>query len=77
MKEKLIIKNFGPIKSVEIELRMFNVLIGDQGTGKSTIAKVLIAIQSTVLREISSLGWAKENSNTKTESFKEYLRITG
>lgn len=41
MKEKLIIKNFGPIKNVELELGRFNVLIGDQGTGKSTVAKVL------------------------------------
>jgi predicted ATPase len=41
MKEKLIIKNFGPIKSVELDLGRFNVLIGENATGKSTIAKVL------------------------------------
>lgn len=41
MKEKLIIKNFGPIKSVELELGKVNVLIGEQGTGKSTVAKLL------------------------------------
>ncbi len=41
MKEKLIIKNFGPIKSVELDLGRFNVLIGEQATGKSTVAKVL------------------------------------
>ena len=41
MKEKLIIKNFGPIKDVELELGRFNVLIGEQATGKSTIAKLL------------------------------------
>ncbi len=41
MKEKLIIKNFGPIKDVELELGRFNVLIGENGTGKSTVAKVL------------------------------------
>lgn len=40
-KEKLIIKNFGPIKSVELELGRFNILIGEQATGKSTVAKVL------------------------------------
>lgn len=40
-KEKLVIRNFGPIKSVELELGRFNVLIGEQGTGKSTVAKVL------------------------------------
>jgi hypothetical protein len=41
MKEKLIIKNFGPIKHVELDLGKFNVLIGEQATGKSTVAKVL------------------------------------
>ena len=41
MGEKLIIKNFGPIKSVELDLGSFNVLIGEQATGKSTVAKVL------------------------------------
>lgn len=46
MKEKLIIKNFGPIKSVELELGRFNVLIGENGTGKSTVAKVLTSIYS-------------------------------
>jgi predicted ATPase len=41
LKEKLIIQNFGPIKSVELELGRFNVLIGENATGKSTVAKVL------------------------------------
>jgi len=41
MKEKLTIKNFGPIKSADLELSKFNVLIGESGTGKSTLAKVL------------------------------------
>ncbi len=41
MKERLVIKNFGPIKSVDLELGKMTVLIGEQATGKSTIAKVL------------------------------------
>ena len=41
MKEKLIIKNFGPIRYVDLDLGRFNVLIGEQATGKSTVAKVL------------------------------------
>ena len=40
-KEKLIIKNFGPIKFIDLDLGRFNVLIGEQATGKSTVAKVL------------------------------------
>ena len=38
---RLIIKNFGPVKEAEIELKPFLILIGSQGTGKSTIVKVL------------------------------------
>lgn len=41
MKEKLVIKNFGPIKDVELELGRFTVLIGENATGKSTVAKLL------------------------------------
>lgn len=40
-KEILHIKNFGPITDVKLELGKFTVLIGEQATGKSTIAKVL------------------------------------
>lgn len=47
MKETLHIKNFGPIKEVKLELGNVNVLIGDQGTGKSTVAKLLHIIYST------------------------------
>ncbi len=47
MKEnRLIIKNFGPIKHIDIPIRKINVLIGDQGTGKSTVAKVLACLIS-------------------------------
>ena len=41
MSNRLIIKNFGPIREADIELKPFLVLIGGQGTGKSTIVKVL------------------------------------
>jgi ABC-type oligopeptide transport system ATPase subunit len=42
--ETLTIRNFGPIKDITLDLRQVNILIGDQGTGKSTVAKVLAAI---------------------------------
>ena len=41
--ERLIVKNFGPIKEADIELNKYVVLIGDTSTGKSVLAK-LIAI---------------------------------
>ncbi len=76
MKENLIIKNFGPIKSVELELNRFNIFIGDQGTGKSTVAKLLIAIQNTSyvdLREVVST----DSKSKESLLFIEHLDILG
>jgi len=45
MSETLTIRNFGPINNMTLELRVVNILIGDQSTGKSTVAKLLSAIK--------------------------------
>lgn len=41
MGEKLTIRNFGPIKNVELTFSRFNILTGEQATGKSTIVKTI------------------------------------
>lgn len=41
MAEKLIVKNFGPLKDIDIELKDVNVFIGPTSSGKSTLAKLL------------------------------------
>ena len=38
---KIVIKNVGPIKSVNFQLNKINVLMGPQSSGKSTIAKII------------------------------------
>lgn len=53
MSERLVIKNFGPIKHVDLEIKKVNVLIGDQGTGKSTVAKVLAIFRDSDFHIIS------------------------
>lgn len=40
MKEKLSIRSFGPIPSLDIQFEKVTIIIGDQGTGKSCIAKL-------------------------------------
>lgn len=40
-KERLIIKNFGPIVKAEIDIKPFMVFIGESGSGKSVILKLL------------------------------------
>lgn len=43
MEESIIIRNFGPIKEVEIyNIRPLTVFIGESGSGKSTIMKVIV-----------------------------------
>ncbi len=37
--QKICIRNNGPVKYFEMEIEKFNLLIGEQATGKSTIAK--------------------------------------
>lgn len=37
--QKIYIRNNGPVKNFEMEVEKFNLLIGEQATGKSTIAK--------------------------------------
>ncbi|WP_241993488.1 AAA family ATPase [Trichormus variabilis] len=39
--QKIIIKNFGAIQNAEIEVKKILVLIGEQASGKSTIAKLI------------------------------------
>lgn len=44
--QKIIIENFGPVKNAEIEITPLLVLIGEQATGKSTIAKLIYFFKS-------------------------------
>ena len=81
MSEKLIIRNFGPITNVELDLRRVNVLIGDQGTGKSTVAKILSVIkgasQLLLGRMIQKINGIESSENevavVKNEQFSLYF----
>ncbi|TAF74841.1 MAG: hypothetical protein EAZ53_07220 [Bacteroidetes bacterium] len=44
--ERLIVKNFGPIKEIDIELKKTMVFIGTQSTGKSVLAKLISIFHS-------------------------------
>lgn len=71
MKESLKIKNFGPIKEANIEIKPLMVFIGESGSGKSAILKLM-----------SLLRWVhKQNNlrsffkNSKIATKKEYSRL--
>lgn len=40
-KQVITVKNLGPVKEFEMEVNKFNLLIGEQASGKSTIAKCI------------------------------------
>lgn len=46
--EKLIIRHFGPVKDLDVNILPLTVFIGTQGCGKSTVSKVL-----TICRDMS------------------------
>lgn len=73
MKEKLIIKNFGPIKHVELELGKINVLIGEQGTGKSTIGKIVAIFRNEAFLQDLNFKELLEQYNIDSYLKKESL----
>ena len=39
--KRLIVRNVGPVKDVDINLNKINIFIGPQGSGKSTLVKII------------------------------------
>jgi predicted ATPase len=80
---RLIIKNFGPISDVDIEMKKYNFFIGGQGVGKSTIAKLFclvtnyelyLCIHNKYLQDL----WNKETQEYDISSFKKvntYIKL--
>lgn len=66
--EKLIVKNFGPIKEAEIELTKYVVFIGDTSTGKSVLGKLI-----SIFREFSNVLNKKTDNSDFISSFKNQL----
>jgi len=64
--QKIYIKNFGAVKEAEIEVKSLLVLIGEQASGKSTIAKLIYYFKSL----------SDDFFNQLYKSDKEYLDIT-
>lgn len=62
--EKLIVRNFGPIKEAEIDLTKYVVFIGDTSTGKSVLGKLI-----SIFREFANIS---NNKITDFDFIKEF-----
>lgn len=54
--QKICIRNNGPVKDFEMEIEKFNLLIGEQAAGKSTIAKSIYFFRNIKTKIISYLS---------------------
>lgn len=75
---KLHVKNFGPITDACLEIGKYTVLIGDQGSGKSSLAKIFtlfIWLEKVLIRHIISVKQLKQGSFAQ-KKFCHYHRIS-
>lgn len=57
---KLIVKNFGPLKDIDIEVREMVTFIGAQASGKSTLAKLISIFEDDDFRRSSKATFEAE-----------------
>jgi len=57
---KLIVKNFGPLKDIEIEVREMVTFIGAQASGKSTLAKLISILEDEDFRKDETISFEDE-----------------
>ena len=81
MSERLQLKNFGPIKQLDISIKPLTVLIGESGSGKSAVLKLLSLLRWAHKRNhlrsyFIKNGLANENDFSSI-SFGELLAMSG
>ena len=63
MKESIIIKNFGPLKEVEIDdIKPLTVFIGKSAGGKSIIMKVIVLMRY-IYKMVNIRSYLKNDEN--------------
>ncbi|MBK8562198.1 MAG: AAA family ATPase [Saprospiraceae bacterium] len=50
--QKLIVRNFGPIRELDLDIKDLSLFIGEQATGKSTVAKLIYFFKKVVKDEL-------------------------
>ncbi|MDR3218498.1 MAG: AAA family ATPase [Dysgonamonadaceae bacterium] len=79
MKESINIRNFGPIKEGQIDISKVTVFVGNQGSGKSTVAKLISTfawIEKALVRGDYDKKWfERKGINRLRSQFLPYHRI--
>jgi len=53
--QRIIVKNFGPLKNIDLEIKDYMIFLGPQASGKSTLAKLIYGFKE-VMWQISFLN---------------------
>ncbi|MFT5916073.1 MAG: putative ATPase [Bacteroidia bacterium] len=72
--QKIVIKNFGAIQDAEIEINKVLVLIGEQASGKSTIAKLIYFFKSLKRDFFDSAYNLEETHNSGPRGFSNSIK---
>lgn len=76
--QKIEIKYLGPVQELEMEIKDFNLLVGEQATGKSTVAKAIYffrIIKSTLTDYLCQVyDTALYNGNDVSDGFNKVLK---
>lgn len=73
MTERLTIRNFGPVRDLDIEIKPLTLFIGDQGVGKSTVVKLYTLFR--LLERSLTLGRTVKPASFKA-SYCNYYRLS-
>ncbi|MBN9380755.1 MAG: AAA family ATPase [Chitinophagaceae bacterium] len=58
--ERLQVRNFGPIESIDIEIKDINIFIGKTSSGKSTVAKLISIFKSVEFAQFEDIRFFKK-----------------
>ncbi len=68
--QRIIVKNFGPLKDIDLEIKDYMVFLGPQASGKSTLAKLIYGFKEVIwITSLNSELW-ESTSNDKKFSLK-------
>lgn len=74
--QRIIVKNFGPLKDIDLEIKDFMLIIGPNASGKSTLTKLIYMFRSfapTIVKTVAASKSQKEVDQELERTFKDHL----